>query len=440
MAEQNIVCPNCGKRIPISKALTSQIESDLRESFEADAQRRDKEARAAYERKLKAEMSQVEKRVKSEAEKAASADMARLRKQLAEADQRERAAQASYKRQLAAEIAKLEKQAKREAEEKAASDLADLRKQLCERDKQLEGVCKQEQDLRKLEEQLETREKAMESEIARKIAKERQKIEEQTAQSLAEEYETKEQEDAKKLSELRTQVIELKRKLEQGSQQRQGEVGEEEIEDVLRKHFPQDQIEPVGKGKTGADVVQRVYTQSGQCCGTIVWESKRAKSWSNGWLSKLRSDQRREKAELAVLVSTVLPKGVSHFAQVDGVWVAEFPLVIGAATALRTNLIQIAIAKSASASKNVEVKELLYGYLTGTEFKHRVEAIIEAFRSMQDDLEKEKRAIEKNWAKREMQIQTVVQNFAGMYGDMQGLGAALPKVKRLELLPPGKDD
>lgn len=435
MAEQTIVCPNCRKRIPLSKALTGQIEEKLRGDFEVEFRKREQEARVSYERKLTAELARLEKRAKKEAETAAARELASLRKQIAEAQKREQTAQAAYKRKLTAEVARLEQQARKEAEEATASELANLRKQLRDKDKRLEEIRKQEQELHKLQSELEAREKSIESEITRKLEKERRKVEEKVTEKLTEEYQAKEQEDAKRLSELRKQVVELKLKLEQSSQQRQGEVGEEEIEDTLKKNFPCDQIEPVGKGKTGADVLQRVCTQSGQCCGTIVWESKRAKAWSKGWLSKLRSDQRQEKAELAVLVSTALPKDVSYFAQIEGVWVTDFPLVVGVATALRSELIQVMIAKGSAVGKNIEVKELLYDYLTGTEFKQRVEAIIESFRSMQDDLEKEKQAIERNWARREKQIQVVVENVAGMYGDMQGLGATLPRIRRLELLP-----
>jgi len=431
MLEQTIICPNCGKKIPLSKALTGQIEKKLRKGFETEFHKRERETEASYKRKLTAELARLEKQARKEAETTAAKELAALRKQIVEAQKREQASKLSFERKLATEISRLEKQARKKAEDATEAKLADLRKQLRDRGRQLKDIRKQEQVLKKLQDKLEAKEKVLDQ----KVKKERRKITDEITEKLTEEYKAKEREDAKKLSEMRKQLIGLKLKLEQSSQQRQGAVGEEELVEMLRKNFPYDKIEPVGKGKTGVDLLQRVYTQSGQYCGTIVWESKKTKVWSKGWLSKLRSDQRKVKAELAVLASNVLPKNISHFAYLEGVWITEFNLVVGVAMALRSNLIQVMLTKGLSKSKNIEVKEKLYDYVTGTQFKHRVEAIIESFRSMQDDLNKEKQAIEKNWARREKQIQAVIENIAGMYGDMQGMGTALQKIRRLELLP-----
>jgi len=488
MAE-TIICPKCKSRIPLDKALTAQIEDDLRRHFEADAKKREQEANERYEQRLAAELSKLEKQsqkkageaaaemvklqrqiaeaqdrekaaekrferrlatevaklerqARKQAEQEMASQLAELEKQVAEAQHREKAAQASYEQRLATEISKIEEQAKKKAEEAAADDLAKLRKQLRQKDQQLVDIRKQEQELQEFQSQLEAREEAIDSEVARKTDRERRKIQREIAEKAAKEYDAREREHAKERSDFKRTIAELNRKLEQtqleldqASERERGTAAEKKLEDELRKNFPYDQIEPVRKGKKGADVIQRVCTQSGQLCGTIVWESKKAETWSKGWLSKLRSDQRREKAELAVLVSKTLPKDVSHFACIEGIWVTGSSLVVGVAMALRTNLIQVAMAKSLAAGKNVEIKEMLYDYVTGTEFKQRVEAIIEAFRTMQDDLQREKRATERNWANRENQIDLVIKNIAGMYGDIQGMGATLPKIRRLELLP-----
>jgi hypothetical protein len=168
----------------------------------------------------------------------------------------------------------------------------------------------------------------------------------------------------------------------------------------------------------------------------LTWESKNTKAWSDSWLGKLKDDQRVMKAEIAVLASMVLPKGVAHFANIDGVWVTDFSTVIGVASALRVNLIQIAMIRIAAEGKS-EKMEMLYSYLSGTEFRQKVEAIVESFVSMKEDLEREKRAMETTWSKRDKQIQKVIQNVARMYGDMQGIiGATLPKIEHLELPAP----
>ncbi len=436
MAEQTIVCPSCGKRIPISKALSHQIEAELRETFEAEAKKHEGEVQAAFEKKLAAETLRLEKQVKKEAEQAASAEVSKIQKALAESQKREKTTQASFERRLAEEKSRLEKQARKAVEEEISAEMSGLQKQLREKDKQVAEAQKQKNDVQKLQNQLATREKAIETEIARKVEKASRKVEEETAERIEAEYRTHELELEKKLSDAKLQATELKRKLEQSSQQAQGEVVELELEKVLKKAFPDDKIEPIAKGKAGADVLQKIYGSGGQYCGAIVWESKNTQNWSKAWLGKLRNDQRRAKAELAVLVSVALPKDVRHFAQVDGVWVTEFSLALGLATALRTNLIQVAVLKQSSKGKH-EKMELLYEYLSSTEFRHRIEAIVESFRSMQDDLDKERETTERQWAKREKQIRLVVQNVSGMYGDMQLIaGQSLPKIRRLELPAP----
>ncbi|NWG08696.1 MAG: DUF2130 domain-containing protein [Chloroflexi bacterium] len=387
MAEQSIICPHCNKKILLSKALTGQIEEKLRKSFDAELRSREKEIEKEFKEQLAAERRQAEKRAK----------------------------------------------------ESLAVELASLRQQVAEKDEAIEEARKHELDLRKQQRELEKKEKMLELEIARKIDEERRKVEEEVATRIAEENRAKDLEKEKQLSDLRKQIEDLKRKAEQGSQQTQGEAIEVELEDLLRANFPYDQIEPVGKGIKGADILQRVYTTTGQFCGTIIWESKNTKTWSDGWLEKLRDDQRTAKAEVAAIVTITLPKDVSHFACIEGVWVTDFSTVLGVASALRANLSQVAITKLAVEGKSDKM-EMLYNYLSGTEFKQRVEAIVESFVSMKDDLEREKRAMESAWAKRDKQIYKVIHNVSGMYGDMQGIiGASLPKIDYLELPSPEDD-
>jgi len=433
MPEQTIICPNCGKRIQVSEALTHQIEADLRKSFESEIKERDKETQADFKKRLSAETARAEKQARKEAEQAASSEIGKIQKELNEIQKREKKAQVDFDKKLSEEKSRIEKQAQKFAEEKISGELTDLKKQLREKEKQSVELKRQEADVQKLQSQLAVREKTIEAEIKQKVEKASRKAESETAKRIEADHRTYESQLEKKLSDAKRQAAELKQKLEQSSQQAQGEVVELALEDILGKAFHDDKIEPVAKGKKGADVLQRVYSAGGQYCGTIIWEAKNTRSWSKAWLGKLRSDQRRAKAELAVLVSIALPKDVSHFAQVDGVWVTEFSLVLGLATALRTNLVQAALMKQSSKRKH-EKMELLYEYLSSTGFKHRIEGIVEAFRSMQDDLDKERQTMEKQWAKRDMQIQVVVQNVAGMYGDMQGIvGQSLPKIRRLEL-------
>ncbi|MEK7877914.1 MAG: DUF2130 domain-containing protein, partial [Pseudomonadota bacterium] len=201
----------------------------------------------------------------------------------------------------------------------------------------------------------------------------------------------------------------------------------------LRAKFPFDAIEPVPKGEYGGDVVQRVVGAGGQPCGTILWESKRTKAWSDGWLTKLRDDQRTAKAEIAVIVSQILPKGVETFEMIDGIWVTHPRAVLPVAAVLRQSLMEIAMARQATEGQQTKT-EMVYQYLTGPRFRHRVEAIVEAFSTMQEDLDKERKAIMKQWAKREEQIERVMGATVGMYGDLQGIaGKSLQEIDGLEL-------
>jgi hypothetical protein len=227
-------------------------------------------------------------------------------------------------------------------------------------------------------------------------------------------------------------IEELKHKAERGSQQLQGEVQELELETLLRTKFPFDGIEPVPKGEFGGDIVQSVRSQGGQFSGTILWEAKRTRNWSDAWLTKLREDQRAAKAEICVLVSSVLPKGVETFNLVDGVWVTHPRCVLPVAAVLRDTLLQVALARQASAGQQSKT-EMVYQYLTGPRFRQRIEAIVEAFSSMQEDLDRERKVITKQWAKREEQIERVMGGTIGMYGDLQGIaGKSLQEIEGLE--------
>jgi hypothetical protein len=230
---------------------------------------------------------------------------------------------------------------------------------------------------------------------------------------------------------MQRQIDELKRKAEQGSQQLQGEVFELQLEATLRARFPLDAIEPVGKGEFGGDVLQRVVGPAGQACGAILWETKRTKNWTDGWLPKLRADQRAAGAELAILVSKALPKEVDTFGHVDGIWVTDFPFIVPLAIALRQSLIEVAGTRHAQEGQATKM-ELVYQYLTGPKFRHRVEAIVEKFSDMHADLDRERKTMTRLWAKREAQIQGVIESTAGMYGDLQGIaGKAFQEIDGL---------
>lgn len=413
MQEQFIVCPHCKKEIPLTEAISHQIREQLQQEFEAEIEKRDR----LIEEKI---------RVLQEREKALEEGRKALDKEVAERIARERETiEASIRRQIT---------------EESELKTKDLMEQLRVKDKKLQESREAELALRKERRELEEARQAFELEMARTLDEEREKIRVAAVRTVADEHRLKDLEKEKQISDLRKQIDELRRKAEQGSQQMQGEVLEVELEDILRVNFPSDTIEPVPKGIRGADVVQKVYGETGQYCGTIIWESKRTRAWNDGWIQKLKDDRREVRADIAVLLSVALPKDVRNFAYIEGIWVTDYASIIGLTIALRTNLIQVAMAKLAAVGKQ-EKMGILYSYLSGSEFRQKVEAIVEAFVSMKQDLEQEKRAMTRMWTKREKQIERVVTNTAGMYGDMQGIiGASLPAIKSLEMDAPLPED
>jgi hypothetical protein len=240
---------------------------------------------------------------------------------------------------------------------------------------------------------------------------------------------------------MQQKIEELKQKAEQGSQQLQGEVQELELENLLRVKFPYDTIEPVAKGELGGDALQRVVSPGGLMSGTILWESKRTKNWNQNWLVKLRDDQRTAKADLSVLVSQALPEGIETFDVIDGVWITHPRSLLPVATILRHTLLQVSNARLISEGQQTKA-EMVYQYLTGPLFRQRVEALVEAFSSMQDDLDKERKVIMKQWAKRQQQIERVMGATVGMHGDLQGIaGKSIQEIEGLDIfaLTTGED-
>ena len=283
-------------------------------------------------------------------------------------------------------------------------------------------------EIKTLREKDETRE----IEMKKKLLEDREKIKEEERLRLEDEHKLKDLENFKKLQDVLKANEELKRKLEQGSQQTQGESLELTLEEGLKKEFPQDTISEVKKGVKGADMIQEVVDKLGRNCGKIIWESKNAK-WSDTWISKLKEDQRQAKADLAVIVSVNLPDELTEKGMgfINGVWICNSKNYILLAMSLRFNLVNIYHEKQNGVNVDEKMK-VLYEYLTGNEFKLRVEGIVESFGILQEDIEREKRWFAGKWARQEKEIRKVIDHTHGMYGDLQGVtGRALPEIKSL---------
>jgi hypothetical protein len=326
-----------------------------------------------------------------------------------------------------------------EAKQRARADVA-LEKQLLEEqlaEERAKRAAAQQAELalRKEKSALEERAREIDLEVARRVDAEKERLSAHIRNGFAAQHELKLKEKDKQLDELRRALDEARRKSEQGSTQRQGEVLEIDVEAELARRFPHDRIVPVPQGRRGADLVQEVRDQALRACGTIVWELKNTRRWQPLWLDKLKADQRALGANLAVIVSTALPDGVAEFGRLDGVWVAGLRAWPALATALRDQLLAVAFAHAAAEGKQ-EKMELLYRYLSGDQFKSRIMATVEAFAALQAGLNRERIAMERIWKEREKQIARVLANTAGLYGEMRGLvGASLPDLPALELAP-----
>jgi len=269
-------------------------------------------------------------------------------------------------------------------------------------------------------------------EMKKKLMESEETIRSEARRKAEEEHQLKDTEKEKLINDLKKSLEDAQKKATQGSQQTQGESLELTLETKLKAEFPNDEIEEVKKGARGADITQLVIDKLNRKCGSILWESKNAK-WSDTWIEKLKEDQRQAKADLAVLVTVNLPEGINTFNFIKGVWICGWTSFIPLALALRFNLINIYFEKQNAQGVDEKMK-VLYEYLTGNEFKHRVEGIVEAFGTLQDDIEREKRWFSSKWARQEKEIRKVIDHTHGMYGDLQGVtGRALPEIKSLEL-------
>ena len=413
MTEPTIICPKCKAEIKLTESLAAPlIETTRRE----------------YERRLAQKDDDIAKRETSlrEREETLSKAKETLDIQIAEKLRQERS-------KIAAEEARKAKLVLVTDLEQKDKEISDLQEVLKQRDAKLTEAQKAQAELIRKRRELDDAKREMELTIEKRVQDGLATTREQARREAEETLKLKVMEKEQTIVSMQKQIEELKRKAEQGSQQLQGEVQELELEELLRAKFPRDTIEPVPKGEHGGDVLHWVMGPFGQACGKILWESKRTKNWSDSWLVKLREDQRAAKAEIAVIISQALPKEVDTFELIDGVWVTHPRAAMPVAIALRHTLIEVACARQANEGQQTKM-EMIYQYLTGPRFRQRVQAIVEAFSSMQEDLDREKKAITKQWAKREEQIERVMQATVGMYGDLQGIaGKTLQEIEGLEL-------
>jgi hypothetical protein len=413
MTEPTLTCPSCRMQIKLTESLAAPLIEVTRRRYEEQLARKEAEvaSREAAIRDQQAKIAATKDSI--DAQVAAKVDEDRGRIAAAEAQK--------AKRLVAIDV------------DAKVKEIADLNDVLRQREAKLAEAQQAQADLIRKQRELDDAKREMDLTIQKQVQADLGAVRDQAKQEAEAALTLRVREKEEQIASMQRQIEDLRRKAEQGSQQLQGEVQELALEGLLRQKFPRDLLEPVPKGEFGGDLIQRVVGPAGQVCGSILWEAKRTKNWADGWLGKVREDQRAAKADMALIVSHALPKGLQTFDQIDGVWVTEPRCAVAVAIALRESLIALAAARLAGEGQQTKM-ELVYQYLTGPRFRHRIEAVVERFSDMQADLDRERKTMMRLWAKREEQIRGVVESTAGLYGDLQGIaGRSLLEIEGLEL-------
>ncbi len=412
-----IKCPNCNNIININEVLYSQLESKFKsefitnqKKFQDEVEQKRQEYKKAFE-----ELKSKEELIKSQQEKFNDE------------------VQKATSEKLKLEKSKLENELKEKIIGEFSKEQELLKQELKDKSEQVKELNAKKAEIERLKREKDEMESNLlaKAEIAlnEKLRFERERIQ----KSLDEQNELKFRQKEEQLRQLQEQLQIAQRKAEQGSMQLQGEVQELAIEEWLREKFPLDTIDEVKKGVRGADCMQIVHTREAQNCGKIYYESKRTKEFQKSWIEKFKSDMREKGADVGVLITDTMPYEMKRMGLYDGIWVCSFEEFKGLSAVLRESIIKIYYAQK-SQENRADKMSVLYNYLVSNEFKMQIEAIVEAFITMQGDLDSEKRAMQRIWKQREKQIEKVLENTVGMYSSIKAIaGSAIGNIKALEL-------
>ncbi|MGZ4054387.1 MAG: DUF2130 domain-containing protein [Bacteroidia bacterium] len=407
--KMQMICPNCSKEINLDEVLISQFEQSIKKDLEAELLNRESELN-----QKRNEFSELQKRFAKEKQDVDDIVNSRVKAQLLSKEE------------------VMKESIRKEIEEEKTLQLQELENELIKKSSQLKELNRTKAQLEKLKRDMEEAETRIilekEKELTERLEQARSTIKEQVQQESF--LKLKERESV--INQLKEQLDIAKRKAEQGSMQLQGEIQELEIIEVLSEFHPYDAISQSSKGANAADILQIVKTQNGAECGKIYYESKRTKSWSNEWVKKFKQDNLNAKADILVLVTNALPKGIQRYGIVEGVWICSFNDVKELSLVLRYGLLKlqsVAITQQGKESK----MELLYKYLTSEDFKNVFESILEGFKTIQDSHQSEKLKMQRLWKEREKVLERVLSNSVEFYGSLRGIaGTAIPEVKMLE--------
>lgn len=418
MEENRVIkCPNCSEQIDVNSALYNQLESKHKSEFLAQKRKLDEEIelkRKEYKAHFE-ELKKQEELLKLEGEKF-----------------KEKLENETNKR-VKEERLKLEDELKKSILKEHEESINLMKKELEEKSilvKEFHTTKALVEKLKRENSEIELKIKAKaEEELNSRLLTEKEKIQ----KTIDEQNELRFKQKDEQLEQLKKQLQEAQRKAELGSQQLQGEVQELAIEEWLKDKFPFDTIEEVKKGARGADCMQIVHTREAQNCGKIYYESKRTKEFQKSWIEKFKADMRDKGADLGVLVTDAMPNDMDRMGMYEGIWICSFEEFKALCAILRESIIKVHYAQKSQENRNDKMS-MIYSYLTSTEFKMQIEAIVEGFTQMQSDLDSEKRSMQRIWKQREKQIEKVLENTIGMYGSIKGIaGQAIGNIKALEL-------
>jgi hypothetical protein len=432
---ESVACPHCHKSFALSDAISRDLQEMVKEQLEGKYKANEE----LFQKKLQnAERERLEYLKRVETEKMEFAK--RFEREKMEFAKRVEAEKLEYSKRVESEQLqlrrKLESELSSKMQEKYALECTDLKNELDEQRKKVSELTQHELELRKKQRELEAKEKQFELDMQRKLSEETMKISQDIRRQVDEETSLKMAGKDKVLEDMKRQIDDLRRRAEQGSQQLQGEVLELKIEELIRDRFPEDEVTEVKKGVRGADIEHRVMMSSGRLAGVIFAECKDVKEWGAQWPTKLKADLRDKGGDIGIIISTVLPRDVKNMGLVEGVWACTpsfFPILV---TLLREQLLRVKVAELKAATP-VDQKDFLFQYMTSNRFVHKVQGICEKVDTMKETLESEKRALQKNWKKRESEIEQISLYMSEMYGELEGvIGKALPRVEALELGAP----
>lgn len=401
-----IKCPNCGFEFDVEEAIAGKLEAHLRKEFEQKA--------ASQAEALNRERELLHEREKALKEKEAQQN-------------------AILEQKLKAEVEAQRQQIELAARESVSAQMEALKKESDERKAEIDRFKKHEVEMLKKERELTEAREQMELDLQKRMLEQQTEIEQKARQKEREQFELEKRALLKQIEDNKNLAEEMRRKAEQGSMQLQGEVQELALEETLRNTYPFDRIEEVPKGVRGADCIQRVVNSKQQECGSIVYESKRTKAFGGDWVDKLKQDQLTCKADIAVLVTETMPSDMDRFGERNGVWVCGFHEVRSVSFVLREMLLRLYGVQAAQHNRG-DKKELLYSFFTSNEFAQLFRRVIENFEAMEQQLSREKKAMNKLWSEREKQIWGVQENLSALFGSIKGIaGNELDSGSILEL-------